>query len=653
MDDREMKLKEMDELIEELNDHAYRYYVLDAPVISDAEYDVLFDRLLALEEETGVVRRNSPTIRVGGKVLDGFRKHTHIAPLYSLQKSKTFEELKAWEKRLGIPENEPRLYTLEYKFDGLTINLTYEDGKMVMAATRGDGITGEEIFEQAKTIKSIPMDIPFRGRMEVQGEAIMHLSDLEEFNRTAKEPLKNARNACAGALRNLDTKVTASRKLDVYFYNVGYIEGKRFSTHTEMISFLKENRFKVNDFERLYDNLDDVLDGIKEAGEHRDGLDFLIDGMVIKVDDFALRDRLGYTERFPRWAIAYKFPAEEMTTTINEIIWDVGRTGKLTPTAVVDEVDIAGATIRRATLNNIEDIRRKRVNVGTRVFIRRSNDVIPEILGAVPGDENDDAEEPTSCPYCGTKLERIGPNLYCPNTLSCRPQLTERIVHFSSREAMNIEGLSDKTVELMFQNLSIKEISDLYRLTKEDILSLPGFKDKKADKLLEQIEKSKKPELSNFIFALGINNVGKKTARDLAKTYRNFENFRNAKTEDLLKIEDIGEVVAQCITDFFSSEAAERTLKELFELGVQPVGFEEKKGPLEGLKIVVTGTLSSMTRNEAFALIEENGGTTQSSVGKNTDLLIVGENAGSKLEKARTLGVRTVSEQEFMEMIGR
>ena len=420
-----------------------------------------------------------------------------------------------------------------------------------------------------------------------------------------------------------------------------------------MISFLKENRFKVNDFERLYDNLDDVLEGINEAGEHRDSLDFLIDGMVIKVDDFALRDRLGYTERFPRWAIAYKFPAEEMTTTINEIIWDVGRTGKLTPTAVVDEVDIAGATIRRATLNNIEDIRRKRVNVGTRVFIRRSNDVIPEILGAVPGDENDDAEEPTACPYCGTKLERIGPNLYCPNTLSCRPQLTERIVHFSSREAMNIEGLSDKTVELMFQNLSIKEISDLYRLTREDILRLPGFKDRKADRLLEQIEKSKRPELSNFIFALGINNVGKKTAKDLAKTYRNFESFRNARTEDLLEIEDIGEVVAQCITDFFSSEAAERTLKELFELGVEPIGFEEKEGPLEGLKIVVTGTLSSMTRNEAFALIEENGGTTQSSVGKSTDLLIAGENAGSKLEKARMLGIRTVSEQEFMEMIGR
>ena len=641
----------MEELVEKLNRYAYEYYVLDSPTISDAEYDVLFDKLLEKEALEERVLFNSPTIRVGGKVLDGFKKHTHIAPLYSLQKSKTFEELVAWEKRLGLDPHEKRLYTLEYKFDGLTINLTYENGRMVNAATRGDGITGEEIYEQAKTIKSIPMEIPFKGRMEVQGEAIMHLSDLEEFNRTAKEPLKNARNACAGALRNLDTKVTASRKIDVFFYNVGYIEGRRFATHTEMIAFLRENHFKVNDFEKLYPDLDGVLEGIREAEKTRDSLDFLIDGMVVKVDDFALRDRLGYTERFPRWAIAFKFAAEEMTTVINDIVWEVGRTGKLTPTAEVDEVDIAGATIRRATLNNIEDIHRKKVGIGTRVFIRRSNDVIPEILGAVPGEETIYTGEPKVCPYCGTELERIGPNIYCPNTLSCRPQLTERIVHFASRDAMNIEGLSDKTVELLFEQMGIKDVASIYMLKKEDLMKLPGFKEKKAENLISSIERSKAPDLGNFIFALGINNVGKKTAKDLAKRFRNFDGLRKATFEELTDIEDIGDVVAQCIIDFFASNAAEKTLAELFDLGVSPVGYEDREGVFEGKKIVITGTLSSMTRNEAFALVEENGGTTQSSVGKSTDILIAGENAGSKLQKARDLGISIISEEEFLSMV--
>ena len=398
-------MQQMKELVRQLNTYAYQYYVMDAPTVSDAEYDILFDRLLAMERETGVVLDDSPTIRVGGKVLDGFQKHTHLAPLYSLNKAKTVEELRAFEQRIQKFTDQALLYTLEYKFDGLTINLTYEDGKLVMAATRGDGVTGEEILEQARTIKSIPLHIPFRGRMEVQGEAIMHLSDLAEYNKTAKEPLKNARNACAGALRNLDTRVTAERKLDAYFYNVGYIEGRSFATHTEMIAFLEENFFKVSDFERLYDSLDGVLAGIAEAEAARDSLDFLIDGMVIKLDDFALREQMGYTERFPRWAIAYKFAAEEMTTTIRQIVWEVGRTGGLTPTAEVDEVEIGGATVRRATLNNIEDIRRKRVAVGSRVFIRRSNDVIPEILGAVPGEEAVYADTPTRLHIAGRRSE--------------------------------------------------------------------------------------------------------------------------------------------------------------------------------------------------------------------------------------------------------
>lgn len=644
-------MQQMKELVRQLNTYAYQYYVMDAPTVSDAEYDILFDRLLAMERETGVVLDDSPTIRVGGKVLDGFQKHTHLAPLYSLNKAKTVEELRAFEQRIQKFTDQALLYTLEYKFDGLTINLTYEDGKLVMAATRGDGVTGEEILEQARTIKSIPLHIPFRGRMEVQGEAIMHLSDLAEYNKTVKEPLKNARNACAGALRNLDTRVTAERKLDAYFYNVGYIEGRSFATHTEMIAFLKENFFKVSDFERLYDSLDGVLAGIAEAEAARDSLDFLIDGMVIKLDDFALREQMGYTERFPRWAIAYKFAAEEMTTTIRQIVWEVGRTGRLTPTAEVDEVEIGGATVRRATLNNIEDIRRKRVAVGSRVFIRRSNDVIPEILGAVPGEEAVYADTPTVCPYCGAALEMIGPNLYCPNSLSCRPQLVARLAHYASREAMNIENLSDKTAELLYTHLHISDIAALYELDEEALLTLPGFKEKKVQNLLLGIQKSKRPELSNFIYALGINTIGKKTAKDLAAAFGTFAALRQADQAALVAIDEVGEVMAQSVLDFFASPQVEQTLERLFAAGVDPQPFQKVGGVFSGKKVVLTGSLSRMTRAEAGAEIEAQGGTLQSAVGKSTDLLIAGEKAGSKLEKARALGVAVCTEEEFYALL--
>ncbi len=644
-------MEQMQELVARLNEYAYHYYVLDKPVISDAEDDILFDRLLAMEDQLGLTLENSPTTRVGGKVLDGFAKHTHIAPLYSLNKARTLEELKAFEERIEKSTEKKSDYTLEYKFDGLTINLTYENGKLCMAATRGDGITGEQITEQAKTIKSIPLTIPFSGRMEVQGEAIMHLSDLEKYNKTAKEPLKNARNACAGALRNLDTRITAARNLDAYFYNVGYIEGKHFKTHEQMIAFLRENHFKVSPFERVYRSIEGVLEGIEEAQQQRPHLDFLIDGMVIKVNDFDLREKLGYTERFPRWAIAYKFAAEEMTTTIRQIVWDVGRTGKLTPTAVLDEVEIGGATVRRATLNNIEDIKRKRIAVGSRVFIRRSNDVIPEILGAVPGQEKEYTDVPQQCPYCGTAIEKIGPNLYCPNSLSCKPQLVARIAHYSSREAMNIETLSDKTAELLYTHLDIADIAALYELKEKDLLLLPGFKEKRAENLLKAIEQSKSPKLANFIYALGINSVGKKTAKDLAEAFGTFERLSKADKQELLLIRDIGETVAQAILDFFHSNQVETTLARLFKAGVAPQPYQKEEGIFAGKRIVLTGSLSRLTRSEAGELIERQGGTLQSAVGKNTDMVIAGQKAGSKLQKAQALGIEILEEQDFYRLL--
>lgn len=645
-------MDKMRALVDELNKYAYEYYVLDAPTVADAEYDKLYDELAALEKKTGVVLKDSPTVRVGSGVLPGFKKHTHIAPLYSLDKCKTEEELKEWEKRIEKIAGKCD-YSLEYKFDGLTLNLTYDGGFLTMASTRGDGFVGEEVLEQVRTISSVPLSIPFKGKMEVQGEAIIHLSTLKKYNETAQEPLKNARNAAAGALRNLDTSVTASRKLDAYLYNVGYIEGKTFKNHSEMIAFLKEQGFKVSEFEKHFDNIEDIVREIESVALLRDKLDFLIDGMVIKVTDFSLREKLGYTQKFPRWAMAFKFEAEEHTTTVLDVNWEVGRTGKLTPTAILAPVDFAGVTVKRATLNNYEDILRKKVRLGSRVFIRRSNDVIPEILGAAFEDDKlEEIKKPQVCPACGSDLEQIGPNLFCPNTLSCKPQLLARMVHFSSRDAMNIDSLSEKTIELLYNELSISDIAGLYELTEDMLLKLPGFKEKKAHKVIEAIENSKNPGLSEFIFALGINNVGKKTAKDLAERFLTFDALKAASKDDLLAIKDVGEVVADCILDFFKSEGVNKTLGKLFEKGIFPKSYEAKSGEFSGKNAVITGTLERFSRKEAADAVIAAGGNVQSSVGKSTDILIAGKNAGSKLSKAQALGIEVISEEDFLRLLG-
>lgn len=644
-------MEELKALTAQLNEYAYQYYVLDNPTVSDAEYDVLYDKLLKLEGELGVVLPDSPSRRVGGEVLAGFVKHTHIAPLYSLDKAKTMGEVQAWEARIKKLYDGPITYTVEYKFDGLTLNLTYDNGELVQAATRGNGTVGEGILAQVKTIKSIPLRIPFKGRMEVQGEGVMHLSTLAEYNKTAKEPLKNARNAGAGALRNLDTSVTASRKLDAFFYNVGYIQGETFTDQMQMLAFLRQNKVKVNDYVKLCHSLEEVMHEIGEIDKRRDTLDYLIDGAVIKVNDFALRERLDYTDRFPRWAIAFKFAAEEMTTTVLDIVWDVGRTGRLTPTALLEDIDIGGVTVRRATLNNIEDIARKKVMVGSRVFVRRSNDVIPEILGVVPGEEGEYLDAPKVCPACHTPVERIGPNLFCPNTLSCAPQLVARIVHFVSRDAMNIEHVSEKTAKLFYEELQIGDIAALYSLTEEMLLTLPGFKEKRASNIISAIASSKMPELVNFIYALGINTVGKKTARDLAARFGTFERLQAASMEELVEIRDIGDIVAQSIIDFFAAEQVQQTLQKLFEAGIMPKPFKQENGVFSGKNIVLTGSLETLTRSEAGAMIEAAGGTVQSSVGKNTDIVVAGEKAGSKLAKAQQLGILVVSEAEFLAKI--
>lgn len=656
-----MSAMDVHELTQKLNDYAYHYYALDNPLVSDAEYDRLYDLLVQMEQETGVIEPDSPTRRVGGAVLPGFKKHTHLAPLWSLDKATSIDELIAWQERtnksivamgLSLPD-----YSLEYKFDGLTINLTYDGGLLVGAATRGDGVTGEEILEQVKTIRSIPLKIDFQGKMEVQGEAVMKLSVLEEYNKRAVEPLKNARNAAAGALRNLDPTVTAARHLDAFIYNVGYIEDMHFHDQMEMIGFLRANKFNVSRYEKVFTTMEEIKAAVDEAEQTRGKLDFLIDGMVVKINDFAVREALGYTQKFPRWAVAYKFAAQEMTTVLESISWDVGRSGKLTPTALLAPVDIGGVTVRRATINNYEDIVRKNVKIGSRVFIRRANDVIPEILGASPEQDGKERliEKPTYCPACHTLLEQVGPNLYCPNKLSCRPQLVYGMAHFASREAMDIEGFSEKTIEQIFDELHIRDVAGIYSLKKEQLLSLDGFKDKRAQNIIAALEKSKRPQLGNFIYALGISNVGRKTAGDLAKHFHTFEGVRNASKEQLVAVRDIGEIVADSIRAFFEAPESMKVVNELFAAGVQPQEGQivAVGGVFEGKTVVVTGTLEKYKRDEAERIIEEQGGKAAGSVSKKTDYVLAGENAGSKLKKARELGVNVINEGEFEEMLGR
>lgn len=645
------------ELVKLLNDYGAAYYESDAPLVSDAEYDALYDELVRLERESGVVLPDSPTRRVGGAPQAGFMPHTHLARLWSMDKVRTEAGLRDWEarvRRLASGIGEPN-FALEYKFDGLTINLTYEAGKLVTGATRGNGTVGETITEQVRTICSLPQRIPFDGRMEVQGECIMRLSVLEAWNRTADEPLKNARNAAAGALRNIDPQVTRERMLDCFCYNIGFIEGRTFQNQREMLTFLRENGFPVSSYIRYCAGADELLAEIHAAEQIRGTLDFLIDGMVIKVTDFAIRDQLGETEKFPRWAIAFKFPAEETTAVVEDVTWEVGRTGKLTPLAHLTPVELAGATIRRATLNNFDDIQRKRVGIGSRVFIRRSNDVIPEILGSVPGDTPLRAvERPTRCPKCGAHVEQRGAHVFCTNSLSCRPQIVGRIAHYASRDAMDVETLSDKTAEQLVDAFNIATIPELYDLTVDKLIPLERFGQRKAENLIAALEQSKHRPLGTFLFALGIPNVGVKTARDLAKRFGTLEAVRSASPEALLSIDDVGDVVARSVLEFFQDPSIAAQVDSLLRHGVDPEP-ETAAGanlPLIGKTVVVTGTLPTMSRREAEALIERMGGKVSGSVSKKTDFVLAGESAGSKLDKALALGISVLDEATFLRLIG-
>jgi len=665
----------MKSLIEEINQHNYNYYTLDNPTISDKEYDLLYDRLVALEQETGVILPDSPTQRVGGEVLKGFEPHRHLSRLWSLDKAQNAEDLGVWHTRVlklindyngknpETPLPDPS-FVVELKFDGLTLNLTYTDGKLTQAATRGNGVVGESILAQIKTIKSIPLEIPFKpGTIEVQGEGMMFLSVLEAYNQTAAEPLKNARNAAAGALRNLNPKVTAERKLNAFFYNIGYADGIRFETHADMLQFLRDNRFKVSDRIHFFQTIEEVAAEFERIAEERLQYDYLIDGGVVKLTDMRTREVLGYTDKFPRWAVAFKFEAEEATTVLQSVSWEVGRTGKITPSARVEAVELAGVTVQNCTLNNAGDIERKNLThaLGSLVYIRRSNDVIPEILGKVTDEQ--DGEEivvPTVCPSCGSELEQRGAHLFCLNRLGCSPQLIGRITHFASRDAMDIEAFSEMTAAQLHQELGVKDPADLYTLQFDDLIKLERFGEKKASKLLEALEKSKTRDLASFLYALGIPNSGKTTTKVLADHYRSLDKLREATTEELITLPDVGGIVAENIQSFFRDPVIEDSLTRMFAAGVAPVAPEAPEvaeadvdNPFFGKTVVLTGTLSSMGRDECAQKLEALGAKVTGSVSKKTDIVIAGESAGSKLTKARDLGIRVIEdEQELLSMLG-
>lgn len=635
----------MRELVDTLNRYGYEYYVLDNPSVPDREYDKLYDELKSLERETGERFQDSPTRRVGGDPISSFLKHEHIHRLYSLDKCVTDGELGSFDERVRkiVPDPE---YTVEYKFDGLTMCLTYENGEFVRATTRGNGIVGEDVTAQALTIKSFPLKIDRKDVMEIQGEAIIRLSVLEKYNETAEEPLKNARNAAAGAIRNLDPKITEKRHPEIVFYNINYAENGGFGSQLEIFDFLKRNGFKTFDFLRVCKNLDEVKSAIEEIEVGRRNIDILTDGAVVKLNSVTERDKLGYTDKFPRWATAYKFEAEEAETTLSGIRWQVGRTGKLTPLGIVVPVELAGATVRKATLNNYGDICRKHVKLGCKVLIRRSNEVIPEILGAID-ESGEEIEKITECPYCGTPVVETGANLFCPNE-NCRPRVIGKLTNFACKDGMNIDGFSEKTAGVLYDEFGVRSFSQLYSLDKEKLLSLDGFKDKKADNLLSAIEKSKNATLPAFIFSLGIDCVGKKTAKDLASALKNLDGLLSVTEDELVKMNDIGGITAASIVSYFKDERNKTEIEKLLALGIIVAEeTETKTGVFSGEKIVLTGSLMSFTRSEAGRLIEKNGGEVQSAVTKTTTLVVAGDSAGSKLDKAKKLGITIIDEDEF------
>lgn len=668
MDNNE-KIERINYLVGYLNMHSFNYYVLDNPVIADKEYDKNYDELLNLEKETGYISKNSPTQRIGDVILSKFEKYTHRAKLWSLDKAQLPKDIVSWHNRnvkfieeynRTHKDKLPKIkYVITKKFDGLTINCTYnEDGTFGDGATRGNGETGEHVSEQIKTIINVPHKIDNTFSVDVHGEALMTKKAFENYNNNLKKgdsPLKNLRNGAAGALRNLDTKETSRRKLIAYFYDISYSE-KEFSSYIETLNWMKEKGIPVDDYMKECYSVEDIEREYKYIESIRSSLPYDIDGIVIAIDDFRTREALGYTIKFPKWAIAYKFEALEATSKVIDVEWNVSRAGKLCPTALLEPVDIGGITVKRATLNNMGDIKKKGVKIGLIVHLRRSNDVIPEITGVASKSEDAIVEivPPAVCPECGAEVIKDGAHYFCINSMTCKPQLVKSIVHFASRQAMNIEGFNDKTSEMLFEKLNIKSIPDLYKIKKNDLIGLPGFAEKKAQKLVAAIEKSKTCHLNTFLYALGIPGIGEKTAKDIANKFKSLENIETATYDDLISIRDVGKETANNIISYFASEDIIKTIKELVSLGID-ISYKEshqfEDSAFTGKTVVVTGTLKDYTRNGIKEKLESLGAKVTGSVSKKTDYVLAGEEAGGKYDTAVELGVKILTEEDFKNMI--
>lgn len=654
----------MDELIDQINYHSNKYYNDDAPEISDYEYDNLMKELIKIEEENPQIKRaDSPSSRVGGKPLDKFTQITHKIPMLSLSNAYSDKDLKDFDKRVRELADDSVEYVVEFKIDGLSVGLTYKNGVFEKGATRGNGVVGEDITENLRKVKTIPLKIKDTEEVVVRGEVYISKQNFEKINELQEEQglqlFANPRNLAAGTLRQLDSKLTAKRPLDIFIFNLEYIENTNLKSHSESLEYLKNLGFKVSTDYKVCSNIEGVIEHIEYWTENRSKLPFEIDGMVIKVNDLQQREVMGYTAKSPRWAIAYKFPAEQKKTKLIDIIVEVGRTGTITPTAILEPVRLAGTTVSRATLHNEDYINEKDIKIGDTVLVQKAGDIIPQVVQVVKDDRDGNEIEfkfPDKCPVCSEPTVRLEGEaaVKCIN-ISCPAQIRRGIIHFASRDAMNIEGLGESIVGLLLDNNIIKDIADLYYIKKEDVINLERMGEKSAENLIKAIGKSKQNELYRLINGLGIKYIGVKGAKVLAKNFDSLDEIINADAVQLTNLEEFGDIMANSVVEFFKEEKNMTVINKLKEAGVNTESIKNKDESIvnifEGMKIVLTGTLPTLKRNDAKEMIEARGGKATSSVSKSTTFVLAGEEAGSKLTKANELGVKVIDEAKFLDIL--
>lgn len=658
--------KKIEELRDEIRHHEYQYYVLDSPEISDSEFDELMRELQELESENPeLITEDSPTQRVGGQPLDSFSKVEHSTPMLSLSNAFNANELKDFVNRVHkLAGTENLDFVLEHKIDGLTAILTYENGVFQIGATRGNGVVGEDVSENIKTIRSVPLKLDRDIDVEIRGEVFISKKDFEELNERrldrGDEPFANPRNAAAGSIRQLDPRIAARRSLSFLAYDIINVNGLDLEKHLDAMELLHELGFKVNWYQKC-SNVEEIIDLCEKWTDERDELDYEIDGLVTKLNNLSLREKLGNTAKSPRWAIAYKFPAQQKTTVVKDIIISVGRTGALTPTAVLEPVHVDGSTVSRATLHNEDEIKRKDVRIGDHILLQKAGDVIPEVVKVIK-EKRDGSEEvfemPDKCPKCGGEARRLEGEAVtrCINLTGCPAQRREGILHFVSRNAMNIDGVGPSLIDQLLKNDLIEDYADLYTLTVEDLLPLERVGKKSAQNAIDAIEESKEGPLHNLVFALGIRHVGAGAARILTNVYPSIDELSKAKASELEGIEEIGPVIADSVVNFFREEHNQKVIKKLSDAGVKMSKDEdeEESSEIETIKdkkFVFTGALDNFTRKEAKEKVLSAGGEVSSSVSKKTDYLVSGENTGSKMDKAKDLGVKILNEDDFMNLL--